>query len=299
MRRRSGKEVLVAFLLERGGRNLPLEVQRWQYFLRKRGFAEAGAVDGFYGGQTVTATTLFQRQHGVPLTGKLDLPTLEAARAAGYVVVPDNFYVDKAEETYPARPPNLRSPSNEWRNDTFGCFKFIQLERQFRSRAEEIVIQGSCDDRIADWEASNIVRIIVPQLVGVADARADGMIRCHRLAADPILALFRQWEQRDLMHLVISFAGGYVARYKKGKSPGDERQDVQQSAAVDELSNHSFGTAFDVNAPDNPFSARPALEPNRGALRELVSIANDLGFYWGGHFNRSQDGMHFELARID
>ncbi len=289
----------MAFLLEKGGRNFSLEVQRWQYFLRKQGFAEVGAVDGSFRDQTVTATTLFQRQHGITPTGKLDQLTLEAARAVGYVVVADDFYADKTAETYPARPTDLSSPSNEWRNKTFGCFKFIQREIQFRDRPEAIVIQGSCDDQLADWEASNVVRTVVPQLAGIPGARPDGTIRCHRLAAGKIQELFRKWDAHNLMHLVISFAGIYAARYKKGKSPGDGPQPAQKSDAVSDLSNHSFGTAFDINADSNPFGARPALEPNRGALRELVADANALGFFWGGHFNQSKDGMHFELARLD
>jgi len=28
-----------------------------------------------------------------------------------------------------------------------------------------------------------------------------------------------------------------------------------------------------------------------------VPIAHDHGFYWGGHFSRS-DGMHFEVAKL-
>jgi hypothetical protein len=32
-------------------------------------------------------------------------------------------------------------------------------------------------------------------------------------------------------------------------------------------------------------------------VRELVEIANEWGFYWGGHFTR-KDGMHFEIAKI-
>jgi hypothetical protein len=34
-----------------------------------------------------------------------------------------------------------------------------------------------------------------------------------------------------------------------------------------------------------------------GCLLELVPIANEHGFYWGGHFSR-KDGMHFEIAKI-
>jgi len=29
-----------------------------------------------------------------------------------------------------------------------------------------------------------------------------------------------------------------------------------------------------------------------------VSIAHDHGFYWGGHFAKRRDGMHFEVAEV-
>jgi len=35
----------------------------------------------------------------------------------------------------------------------------------------------------------------------------------------------------------------------------------------------------------------------KGCVRELVPIAHENGFYWGGHFSRL-DGMHFEIAKI-
>jgi hypothetical protein len=44
----------------------------------------------------------------------------------------------------------------------------------------------------------------------------------------------------------------------------------------------------------------------KGCVRELVPIANEHGFYWGGHFGSvvngkmigRMDGMHFEIAKI-
>jgi len=42
----------------------------------------------------------------------------------------------------------------------------------------------------------------------------------------------------------------------------------------------------------------PALVGQKGSVRELVPIANENGFFWGGHFNDRLDGMHFEIAKI-
>ena len=66
------------------------------------------------------------------------------------------------------------------------------------------------------------------------------------------------------------------------------------------LSNHAYASAFDINAPWNGLRRQPALVGKRGSVRELVAVANELGWWWGGHgfppdYGR-KDGMHFELA---
>jgi hypothetical protein len=72
---------------------------------------------------------------------------------------------------------------------------------------------------------------------------------------------------------------------------------VRGRAAQGILSNHAFGSAFDINYDWNKLGAVPALAGQKGSVRELVSIAQENGFYWGGHFERL-DGMHFEVAKI-
>ena len=61
------------------------------------------------------------------------------------------------------------------------------------------------------------------------------------------------------------------------------------------LSNHSFGSAFDINVAWNERGHRPALVGEKGSVRELVPITHQWGFWWGGHFS-TPDGMHFEVA---
>jgi hypothetical protein len=64
------------------------------------------------------------------------------------------------------------------------------------------------------------------------------------------------------------------------------------------LSNHAFGSAFDINAALNPLGAEPALPGTPGCVYDMVRIAHDHGFYWGGHFSKRRDGMHFEVAEV-
>jgi peptidoglycan hydrolase-like protein with peptidoglycan-binding domain len=87
------------FLLQRGGKNVPLEVQRWQYFLLKSKIPQAGLIDAQFGAKTEEATKIFQIQHALKPTGRLDAVTLQAAEELGYAVQPDNYYDDKMDDT--------------------------------------------------------------------------------------------------------------------------------------------------------------------------------------------------------
>ena len=103
---------------------------------------------------------------------------------------------------------------------------------------------------------------------------------CHKLFVDPLLATFSDWEKEGMMNLVLTFDGLWVPRFVRGSRHT--------------LSNHSYGTAMDINAAWNGFRCRPALVGQRGCVRELVPIANKNGIWWLGH--TMDDGMHFELG---
>jgi hypothetical protein len=286
------------FLLKRGGQNVPLEVQRWQYFLLKNNIAQTGMLDAQFGAKTEEATKIFQVQHSLTITGELDTATLAVAQGMGYTVRPDNFYVDKGTASFPPRPTNLQSPTNADRNGGLGCFRFKQLPLDHRADPDEVVTMGSCDGSVADWRATNIIDLAIPQKIFASGF--SGVIRCHKFVAPHLLLLFRKWEELDLLHLIRRYDGSYVPRYKRGQSPSAAGHGPKRSVQVDSLSNHAFGSAFDINEPDNSFGGQPALCPRRGCTRELVESANTLGFYWGGHFTGgSKDGMHFEFAQFD
>ena len=136
------------------------------------------------------------------------------------------------------------------------------------------------------WEAANIVKVTVPQLRGVDDGTSGGstgVIRFHKAGAAQLLAAFAEIEQRGLKHLILSFAGSYYPRMIRGSTSSP--------------SEHSFGTALDINAGWNGLAKTPAPRGAKGSVVELVPIFEKHGFRWGGYFSRP-DGMHFELARL-
>lgn len=131
-----------------------------------------------------------------------------------------------------------------------------------------------------DWAKDNIVTIALPW---------DGKkMQCHKLAADQFKALWADWEQAKLLDRVLAFNGGWVARYKRGRT-----------GTSDNLSNHAWGTAQDLNAKWNGLGRIPAEMGTTGCLLELVPFAEKHDIVWGGNFRGRVDGMHFEIGIRD
>jgi hypothetical protein len=176
---------------------------------------------------------------------------------------------------WPPPPSFGLLPNTAARQQTFGAFQFVH----------EPVAGNPENIRITDgWQQHNIVPVTIPQLIGVRGAPRNGVVLFHRLAAKQLAAMWAAWEAAGLIDRVLVWAGSFVPRFIRGSRS--------------ELSNHAFGTAFDINVRWNGLGAQPALVGQQGCVRELVPIANEHGFYWGGHFRGRPDGMHFEVAEL-
>jgi peptidoglycan hydrolase-like protein with peptidoglycan-binding domain len=250
-------------------------VEAWQNFLVGKGFDPGGA-DGDFGDKTQTATMAFQSAQGLKADGVVGQQTFAKAMTLGFHLVeePDT---DDTGTNFPPRPnfPSLQSTSQ--RMALFGHFDFVPAPTA--DNRERIRILGS-------WVADNIIDVPIPQLRGTAMANPPITIRFHRLAAAQLRALWAAWESAGLLDLILTYDGSFVPRFKRGQANG----------GPEALSNHCFGSAFDINEAFNDFGSTPALVGRRGSVRKLVPIANEHGFYWGGHFSGRQDGMHFEIA---
>lgn len=246
------------------------EVQMWQNFLIGEGFL-LGIADKKFGPKTKTATEAFQKAHGLKADGIVGAKTYTVAIGQGLDVVAPSA-ADDLGYGYPPVPSFRPLASNQERARVFGKFDFLPAPTA--SNPEAIKILGN-------WESSNIVKVNLPQLAKVTGGRYTSM-QFHRLAADQLSELWQAWEQANLLDRVKTYEGAFVPRFARG------------SRTV--LSNHAFGSAFDINYAWNKLGHQPALVHQEGSVRELVQLANQFGFYWGGHFSSRPDGMHFEVA---
>ena len=177
--------------------------------------------------------------------------------------------IEDTEATDALHPPLSRTE----RETLFGG-PFQWERRPERGNPENIIILG-------EWEERNIVTVDIPQLRKVPGNFSR--MRWNKRGVEQLKALWAAWEKQGLLPLVLSYEGSFVPRTIRGSTTS--------------LSNHAYGTAFDINYHWNQLGVEPAEHGEQGDVHPLVPLAHEHGFYWGGNFAR-RDGMHFELCTI-
>jgi hypothetical protein len=257
------------------------DVRAWQNFLVGQGSLEE-EVSGTFDEPTVVATKLFQKMHlGLnDADGVVGNDTYGAAMRLGFVLLDDPDDTTQMGPNWPL-VPDFRSMTLRDREAVFGHFDFKPAP--IPSNPEGIQILGT-------WSRDNIVSVDLPQLANVHGRPAGAPVLFHKKAAQQLVDLLQAWDDAGLMPLVLSWDGSYAPRFVRGSRTT--------------LSNHAWGMAFDINAEYNPLGVRPALMGRSGSVRQLVPLANEYGFWWGGHWgypsvsSNRPDGMHFEVAKI-
>lgn len=260
------KDIGECFMLIQKGDNSE-EVLKWQRFLTSKGFI-VGALDGIFGSNVETATKSWQARNGLDADGKVGDKSWDKAfnPTAPKTVLP----ASSSAFSFPPKP-NFNTPSANEVNQMFGKFEWKP------KGSSEITILG-------DWVSKNIVSVKLEMLLGVPFAPKDGVIQFHRLAVPQLLKIDAEIREKGLQHLILSFGGAFYPRKIRGSNTA--------------LSNHSHGTAIDINAPENWLGQEPAKLGQKGCLYALVPIFNKYGFFWGGHYNNRKDGMHLEVAQL-
>lgn len=246
-------------------------VRAWQSFLLGQGF-DPGGLDSDFGDKTVAATAAFQSRCGLTADGVAGRQTIIKAMEEGFEVFEEPA-VDTSGSNFPPHPNFPPITTLAARQALFGAYSYV-ADPQPGNR-EHIRILGT-------WVRDNIITVPIPQLRTALGSGAPSGIQFHRNAAEQLRRLWEDWEKAGLLNRVLSYDGSFVPRFVRGSTVN--------------LSNHAFGSAFDMNVAWNPLGARPALVGQKGSVRELVALANSWGFYWGGHYSTRLDGMHFEIA---
>lgn len=253
------------------------DVVKWKVFLRGFSTNSRIVINNTFDYVTLNETKSFQDAVGFSepdCDGVVGRKTYAAAMTEGFnSKIKDNR--SGAGPNWPKKPFLLRSMSQRKRRKMFGAFKFIAAPR--KSNPEAIKITDS-------WAKKNIIKVHIPQLKYVQNAPSSCNIYFNSKAAPQLVSFFKELEEKDLLKHVLTWNGSYVPRYVRGSRKT--------------LSNHSWGTAFDINVPWNRLGTVPALKGREGSVREFVHIATKHGFFWGGFYKNRKDGMHFEVSRL-
>lgn len=220
--------------------------------------------DGAFGTHTLRAVRRFQIANSLTPDGVWG-PRSEAAAASDCS--------PETRSTMPPKPEWAPIIGNAARAQRWGHIAFTHTPTSTDPEAIKIT-----NNFIVD----NIVSVSIPQLRAVVGAPASGRVYLHRDVAGPMVDLWKAWDEAGLLPLVRTWAGMWVPRFIRGSRTT--------------LSNHAYGTAFDINAPWNGFGREPAPKGSKGSVVELVPIANSLDWWWGGHYSGRKDGMHLEYV---
>lgn len=260
------------------------DVKAWENFLLGIDPTCDIVVDGVFDDKTKTSTKKFQTKvgfYGSDVDGIVGPKTLGKAMLLGFDPTIDDR-IDCSGPNWPQQPDIGPMLSDKIREEIFGKFSYVSSPTV--ANPEAIIITDG-------WEKHNMTRINVPQLAKVPGAN-NGNIYANKHVSNQLLKTFSDWEAAGLLKLILTWNGLYSPRFIRGSRT--------------KLSNHAWGTAFDINAQWNMLGTRPALVGQKGSVRELVDIAYENGWYWGGWFGYSSegnigvrsDGMHFECYKI-
>jgi len=246
-------------------------VFNWKAFLRGQGFNVS--LSGLFDNDTFVATKEFQKKNDLSVDGIVGNQTYGKAAMLGFVIA----NLDESDSDFPVVPAFKPIKSDSERQKIFGPLMFTPAP--IAGNAEGIKITNN-------WDKDNLDLVPVPQLKKIKGGPKNGVENFHKKAAVQFQKLWEAWERADLLKLILTYDGAFCARFVRGR------------ASEQVLSNHAFGTAFDINAEWNPFGGKPASLDEKGCVYKLVPLAHEYGFYWGGHFSTPCDGMHFEIAKI-
>lgn len=245
------------------------DVTAWQNFLRGIWKDNDLIVNGIFDEKTVSVTKFFQKIQSLSADGVVGRLTLAKALLCGFDPMIDNND-DMTSSSWPPCPSDVVNMPWDKRQAIFGTFSYVSEPQ--RNNPEAI--------RITDnWVSENIVSVCIPEISTLVST-----VQLHKLIAPQVQRLFTAWDAAGFIDRIVSWDGAWVPRYVRGSRTY--------------LSNHSWGTAFDINARWNGLGVQPALIDEPGSVRELVQIANEHGMFWGGHFAKRPDGMHFECYKL-
>lgn len=132
----------------------------------------------------------------------------------------------------------------------------------------------------ARWEMNCITRIVMPASLPYSANTSIKITRvaCHYMIAPLLSKVLKTIYDNGLWKKLENYGGCFNYRSIRGEPK--------------KVSLHSFGIAIDFDTEDNPLGSTDLTNMDPA----IVTIFENAGFLWGGHFKGRKDPMHFQYA---
>lgn len=190
------------------------------------------------------------------------------------IVLGQVIYFPSARELKAPRrvPAGARAGVTPWPPAPSGMAAIVATFGDIRAFARD---DGTPDPA---WETQFMARAALPFPIPLDWDRSKSAsgIRCHKLIAPLLEAVFTDVVGKGLQGAVKTYGGGYNWRMKRGQA---------------KPSTHSWGIAIDLNARTNAMGTAGDMDP------KLVELFEGYGFTWGGRWSgANKDPMHFQYC---
>jgi len=175
------------------------DIKQWQLFLHGQGFIFTSARDGVFGPETEKLTRAFQKAHKLKDDGIVGNASFGVAMQLGFEAVD---FTAEPEAKYPAEPNFEAIVGSAGRQAIFGPLKFMGAPGGDFGK-ESIRITN-------DFEAAKVVRVAVPELIGIKGAGTSGKARFHRLGALQLQGLWAAWGRKGLLKHILTWDGSFA-----------------------------------------------------------------------------------------
>jgi hypothetical protein len=169
------------------------DVKQWELFLHGRGFIFSKPRDGKFDAETEKLTKEFQKKNKLVPDGIVGNATFGVAMQQGFEAVP---FVEEPEAKFPDKPNFEPILGNAARNVLFGPLRFRPGPAGGGFGKETITITN-------DFESDKLVRIEVPELVGIRGAGTSGRICFHRTCIAQLRGLWAAWVAKSSLNISL------------------------------------------------------------------------------------------------
>ena len=147
-----------------------------------------------------------------------------------------------------------------------------------RSYADAVTTSTVTETSQNGWPASPSASAIGITTVSIPLRLGTKTVQVAQKAAEPLVEIIKWWDQNVEP---VETLGGWNYREIRGYE------------GTGTLSNHSSGTAIDINASKHGLGLTGTVPATTAAL--IRAKAATLGLRWGGDYRNRKDEMHFEV----